>query len=88
LVFGILRKELSLIMLQQALAHMGGMAALTASQMMTFTVFIVFYVPCVATLGALQRELGTRRMVAVAGLTVAIATTIAVLVRLVLWSLG
>ncbi|MEM4919234.1 MAG: ferrous iron transporter B, partial [Thermofilaceae archaeon] len=68
LVLGILRKELSLVMLDEALA--GGVVALTHAQMLVFTVFVLFYVPCLATVGALGRELGWRR----AGLVV-LATT-------------
>ena len=58
LMFGILRKELSLIMLRQALGVSDFGAVLTPVQMVTFSVFVVFYVPCLATLAVINRELG------------------------------
>jgi ferrous iron transport protein B len=55
--------------------------ALTSLQMLTFTVFVVFYVPCLATLSVLRRELGWRAMLAVSALTVVIALVAALFVR-------
>jgi ferrous iron transport protein B len=74
LIFGILRKELSLIMLRQALGGGDFGDLLTNAQMVTFTVFVVFYVPCLATLAVLRRELGTKDMLNIAALSVLIAT--------------
>jgi small GTP-binding protein len=81
LIFGILRKELSLIMLRQALGVNDFSQALTYLQMLVFTVFVVFYVPCLATLSALRRELGWRSMLAVSALTVVIALSTGLFVR-------
>jgi len=81
LIFGVLRKELSLIMLRQALNVSDFASALSPLQMLTFTVFVVFYVPCLSTLAALRRELGWRSMLAIAGLTVLIALVAALFVR-------
>jgi ferrous iron transport protein B len=81
LIFGIFRKELSLIMLRQALGVKDFSQALTYLQMLVFTVFVVFYVPCLATLSALRRELGWRSMLAVSALTVVIAMAAGLLVR-------
>jgi ferrous iron transport protein B len=83
LIFGILRKELSLIMLRQALGVTDFSAALTPVQMMTFTVFVVFYIPCLATLAVLRRELGFRDMLWIAALTVLIATLAAIIARVI-----
>ena len=82
LVFGILRKELSLIMLRQALNVTDFSMALSPEQMLTFTVFVVFYVPCVATLAALRKELGTRKMWIITALTVVVAIVAALFTRL------
>ncbi len=82
LIFGILRKELSLIMLRQALNVSDFSQALTEIQMITFTVFVVFYVPCLATLAILKRELGRRDMLTIAGLTVIIAIIAASFARI------
>ncbi len=81
LIFGILRKELSLVMLRQALGVNDFSQALTNLQMLVFTVFVVFYVPCLATLSALRRELGWRSMLAVSALTVVIALSAGLFVR-------
>ncbi len=81
LIFGVLRKELSLVMLRQALGVTDFSQALTSLQMLTFTVFVVFYVPCLATLSVLRRELGWRAMLAVSALTVVIALAAALFVR-------
>lgn len=81
LIFGVLRKELSLVMLRQALGVTDFSAALTNVQMITFAVFVVFYIPCLATLAALKRELNTRDMLSIAGLTIIVATISASLAR-------
>jgi small GTP-binding protein len=73
LIFGILRKELSLVMLGQALGTMNFATAMTPAQLFTFTVFVMFYVPCVATLIMLRRELGTKGMLWITLLTVIVA---------------
>ncbi len=79
LVLGILRKELSLVMLDEALV--GGVAALTQAQMIVFTVFVLFYVPCLATVGALGRELGWRRTGLVVLATTGLGLVLALLAR-------
>ena len=81
LLFGIFRKELSLVMLGQALGSMNFAQMLTPVQMITFTVFVMFYIPCLSTLAALRRELGTKDMLVIAGLTIIIATVTATFAR-------
>lgn len=88
LVFGVLRKELALMMLVQALGitAVGTEAlagALTPPQVMAFALFVVFYVPCIATLAALWREAGARAALGAAALTSALALVIAVAGRFV-----
>ena len=81
LIFGILRKELSLVMLGQALGTNNFASALTSGQMMVYAAFVMFYLPCLATLSVLKRELGVRAMIVIAALTVVIALVAAMLVR-------
>jgi len=81
LIFGVFRKELSLVMLRQALGVVDFAEALTPIQMITFTVFVVFYIPCLATLATLRRELGTRDMLSISAITVIIALVAALLAR-------
>jgi ferrous iron transport protein B len=60
-------------MLGQALGTVNFDTALTIPQMVTYATFVMFYLPCLATLSVLRRELGTRAMLAIAGLTVIVA---------------
>jgi ferrous iron transport protein B len=74
LIFGVLRKELSLVMLGQALGSMNFSQVLTPVQMITYAVFVVFYVPCLATMIVIRKEMGTKVMWSIVGLTTLIAT--------------
>ncbi|MEN3009593.1 MAG: ferrous iron transport protein B [Candidatus Bipolaricaulaceae bacterium] len=78
LLFGILRKELALLLLAQALGTEDLSAALSSGQMLVFTVFTIFYLPCVATLAVLGKELGWRRT----GLVLLATTGLALLLGL------
>lgn len=81
LIFGIFRKELSLIMLSQALGTTDFGAALSSTQMVVYAAFVMFYLPCLATLSALKRELGSRATLVIGALTVVIALGSAILIR-------
>ncbi|MGO8734463.1 MAG: ferrous iron transport protein B [Terriglobia bacterium] len=72
LIFGVLRKELSLLMLMQALGTTHVASVMSVAQILIFTLFVTFYLPCMATLAAMFRELGWR-------LTAAAATALLVL---------
>ena len=80
LIFGILRKELSLVMLGQALGTTDFSASLTSGQMLVYATFVMFYLPCLATLSVLKRELGTRSMLVISALTVLVAMLASLLV--------
>ena len=56
-------------------------AQMTGSQMVVFTLFVVFYVPCVATIAVIAKELGWRDAGWITGLTAAAAIVIGVLSR-------
>jgi len=81
LIFGILRKELSLVMLGQALGSMDFITVLTPVQMITYTVFVVFYIPCLATMLVIKKELGSKFMLQIVGMTTFIATIAGLLAR-------
>ncbi len=81
LIFGILRKELSLVMLSQALGSADFTAVLSSEQMIVYATFVMFYLPCLATLSILRRELGTRAMLTISALTVVVALLAALLAR-------
>ncbi|MCK5290721.1 MAG: ferrous iron transport protein B [Thermoplasmata archaeon] len=65
LVFGVLRKELTLIMLATLIAPTAGSVDFSTImdpiQMIVFTLVVMFYVPCIATLAVLVREIGLKR---------------------------
>jgi ferrous iron transport protein B len=58
LIFGVLRKELTLIMLAAFLGTTNFAQVLTPVQMIVFTLVAMFYIPCIATIAALIREFG------------------------------
>jgi ferrous iron transport protein B len=83
LIFGVLRKELTLVMLVQALGTTEVNEVMSSGQLMTFTLFVVFYVPCIATIAVLARQLGWRDTGLIAVFTVVVAVVISVAGRLV-----
>ncbi len=78
LVFGVLRKELTLVMLVQALGTTELATVMATGQMLTFTLFVVFYVPCVATIAVMARELGWRDTAVISAFSVVLALVIGV----------
>jgi ferrous iron transport protein B len=82
LIFGILRKELTLVMLVQALGTTHLSTVMTNGQMLTFTLFVVFYVPCVATVAVMAKELGWRDTAIISAFSVVLALLIGVAGRL------
>ncbi len=60
LLFGVLRKELSLLMIYQALSTLDVGAVLDATQITTLLLFLTFYVPCLSTFAVMVRTLGKR----------------------------
>ena len=83
LVFGILRKELSMLMLIQAIGTSNVGAVMSATQIMTFTIFVIFYVPCVATIAVLWKEIGSKRTLFTVAFTFILATILATITRFV-----
>jgi len=81
LIFGVLRKELSMLMLLQAIGTTDVAAVLSADQILVFTLFVVFYFPCVATFGVLAKEVGMRKALLASAMTTIIALVVAFLAR-------
>ena len=61
LIFGVLRKELTLIMLATLFATTNFALVMTPVQMIVFTLVVMLYIPCVATIGALVKEFGWKK---------------------------
>jgi len=66
LIFGVLRKELTLIMLASLLGTTNFQSILTPLQMFIFALVVMLYIPCVATIAACAREFGWRRALIIA----------------------
>jgi len=65
LIFGILRKELTLIMLAALLGTSNFAEVMTPIQMITFTILVLFYIPCAATIATLYKEYGLKKAVGI-----------------------
>ncbi len=81
LIFGIMRKELSLVMLSEALGTTQLSTVLSPTQLLTFTVFVLFYIPCAATIAALGREVGWKGAAVAVAVSLALAIALALLTR-------
>ncbi len=88
LIFGILRKELTIIMMAQALGTTSFSAVMTYTQMMTFTMFVVFYVPCISTIAVLWREFNGKLAATSFALHMIVATIIALITRFIMTAIG
>ncbi|HEX9763646.1 MAG TPA: nucleoside recognition domain-containing protein, partial [Candidatus Acidoferrales bacterium] len=84
LIFGVLRKELSMLMLVQALGTTDILSVMTTTQIVVFTLFIIFYIPCLATIAALVKEIGRKLAALAVVYSLAVATLIGLLARFIL----
>ena len=86
LVFGFLRKELSLVMMLQALGvtYQNLMAVISKEQLIVFTVFISFFIPCLSTVAVLWKEVGRKVAFLSMGLNTAVAVVLGFLARLII----
>jgi ferrous iron transport protein B len=84
LLFGVLRKELSLLMIFQALGTQDVGAALDPVQMMTLLLFLTFYVPCLSTFAVMARALGSRLALQSVAISLGVALAIAGVARVVM----
>jgi len=84
LIFGFLRKELSLIMMLQALGvdYHSLLTVVTRQQILVFTVFVSFFIPCLSTFAVLWRESGRKIAFLSAGLSVTVAILLSWLIRI------
>ena len=73
LIFGVLRKELSLIMLATLLGTTNFGQVLTPVQMVVFTLVAIFYIPCIATISALVKEFGWKKALTITMFEIAFA---------------
>jgi ferrous iron transport protein B len=65
LIFGILRKELTLVMLAALVGTSNFATILTGTQMIVYATVIMLYIPCIATIAVLARQFGYKRALTV-----------------------
>ena len=81
ILFGVLRKELSLLMIYQALGSFDVGQYLDRVQIMTFLLFLTFYVPCISTFAVMLKTIGRREALFSVSLSVAVALLVSGVVR-------
>jgi ferrous iron transport protein B len=76
LIFGVLRKELTLIMLATLLGTPNFNQVLSPVQMIVFTLVAMLYIPCISTIGALIREIRWKKAMIITVCEVALAIVV------------
>jgi ferrous iron transport protein B len=78
LIFGVLRKELTLIMLATLLGttNFAEVPGFGPIQMVVFTIVTMFYIPCISTIAALIKEVGWKKALLITIFEVIFAITI------------
>jgi len=86
LIFGFLRKELSLLMMLQSLGvdYTALMTVISRQQLIVFTVFVSFFIPCLSTVAIIWKEIGRRWAFISVGLNTSVALILALLARLII----
>lgn len=87
LLFGVLRKELSLVMIYQALGSFEVDRYMDQIQIMTFLLFITFYVPCISTFAVMMKTIGRRDAFYSVALSVGVALLVSGIARFALQGL-
>ena len=81
LLFGVLRKELSLVMIFQAFGTFDVGAVLDTVQLMTLLLFLTFYFPCISTFAVMLRTIGRRQALLSVSLSVVVALLVSAAAR-------
>ena len=84
LLFGVLRKELSLLMIYQALGTQEIGNLLDPVQIVTLLLFLTFYIPCVSTFAVMLKSIGRRDALFSVSVSVGVALLVSGVVRVVL----
>ncbi len=84
ILFGVLRKELSLLMIFQALGTQEIVPLLDHVQIFTFLIFLTFYVPCLSTFAVMLKTLGRKEALFSVMSSLATALLMAGAIRLLL----
>ena len=73
ILFGVLRKELSLLMIYQAFGSFDVDRYLDPIQLVTLLLFLTFYVPCISTFAVMLKTVGKREAMVSVALSVGVA---------------
>jgi len=88
LIFGVLRKELTLILLASIMGTTNFALILTPVQMFVFAFVVMLYIPCLATIAVLAKEFGARTAAVISLVEVFLAVAMGGLIFRVLAFLG
>jgi ferrous iron transport protein B len=88
LIFGILRKELTIVMLAALMGTTNFALVLTPVQMLVFALVTMLYIPCASTIAALVKETGWKRAVYITVFEIVFAIVIGGLSYRILLLLG
>jgi ferrous iron transport protein B len=88
LLFGVLRKELTLILLASLMGTGDYSSFLTPVQMFVFAFVVMVYVPCISTIAALVKEFGYKRAWIITGVEVIVAVMLGGIILRVLQFFG
>jgi ferrous iron transport protein B len=84
ILFGILRKELSLLMIYQALGTFEVGQFMDWVQIMTFLIFLTFYFPCVSTFAVMLKTIGHKYALISVSISVVVALMVSGAIRFLL----
>lgn len=84
LIFGILRKEMALetLVILAGTADLG--SVLTMAQIYIFAVVSVLFIPCIATIAVLRKEIGTKMALVISAYTLAIGILVGAILNILL----
>ena len=88
LIFGILRKELTLILLASLMGTTNFALILSPAQMFVFAFVVMLYIPCIATISVLWKEFGGKTAVLISLTEVFLAISLGGIIFRVLLLLG
>ncbi len=88
LIFGILRKELTLILLASIMGTTNFAMILTPNQMFVFAFVVMIYIPCIATIAVLAKEFGWKAAVIISVVETGLAVVLGGLLYRALLLLG
>ncbi|RDE12312.1 MAG: ferrous iron transport protein B [Candidatus Thorarchaeota archaeon] len=88
LIFGILRKEMTMILLASLMGTTNFALVMTPVQMFVFAFVVMIYIPCIATIAVLAKEFGLKRAAMISFVEVSLAIVLGGIVHYGLVLLG